>query len=306
MLTSHIKPLFPLEFPDGYPLQCSSVGKPSSALRRKFWFYVHEWLLKPLSGWYVRLCGVPAEPAIYPLPFGLILKSHHRVREQEGLAMNLARAMGVPAPRFLSFGSIDDPSVFPSLLMTRVPGMELEYLTDDQVDFDVLKDDLIKILTSMRSFASPWGDAVCGVDGGPLTGPLMPASPLPPSANEAGFQQAIRDVAAMTFTSKEQIFQRAVVATERFFSLPTHAIVFTHGDLNRHNIMVGVDGHISGIIDWEAAGWLPDYWEVSVIAFLPGRTWGQFMHKKVTAGVYAAEIMGHSEMFGLISGTLRW
>ncbi|RDB22255.1 hypothetical protein Hypma_010666 [Hypsizygus marmoreus] len=36
--------------------------------------------------------------------------------------------------------------------------------------------------------------------------------------------------------------------------------VFTHGDLGPHNIM-WKDGKIVGIIDWETAGWLPEYWE---------------------------------------------
>ncbi|OBT73387.1 hypothetical protein VF21_07673 [Pseudogymnoascus sp. 05NY08] len=36
--------------------------------------------------------------------------------------------------------------------------------------------------------------------------------------------------------------------------------VLTHGDLNLGNIMVH-DGHVSGIIDWEHAGYLPDWWE---------------------------------------------
>ncbi|KAK0493422.1 hypothetical protein EDD18DRAFT_419801 [Armillaria luteobubalina] len=40
-------------------------------------------------------------------------------------------------------------------------------------------------------------------------------------------------------------------------------IVFTHGDLWDHNIMVG-QGHITGV-DWEWAGWLPEYWEYTSI-----------------------------------------
>jgi aminoglycoside phosphotransferase (APT) family kinase protein len=39
-----------------------------------------------------------------------------------------------------------------------------------------------------------------------------------------------------------------------------HAIVYTHGDLKHHNIMV-YNGHLSGFIDWESAGWYPEYWE---------------------------------------------
>jgi RIO-like serine/threonine protein kinase len=37
-----------------------------------------------------------------------------------------------------------------------------------------------------------------------------------------------------------------------------HNIVFTHADLNMRNILVK-DGRISGIVDWENAGWFPEY-----------------------------------------------
>jgi hypothetical protein len=39
-----------------------------------------------------------------------------------------------------------------------------------------------------------------------------------------------------------------------------HRIVFTHSDLNMRNILVK-NGRISGIVDWENAGWYPEYWE---------------------------------------------
>ncbi|KAI0146249.1 kinase-like protein [Xylariaceae sp. FL1272] len=39
-----------------------------------------------------------------------------------------------------------------------------------------------------------------------------------------------------------------------------HRIVFTDGDLGQRNIMVQ-DGKIMGLIDWEFAGWFPEYWE---------------------------------------------
>uniref|UniRef100_A0A8H7K9W5 Aminoglycoside phosphotransferase domain-containing protein n=1 Tax=Bionectria ochroleuca TaxID=29856 RepID=A0A8H7K9W5_BIOOC len=42
--------------------------------------------------------------------------------------------------------------------------------------------------------------------------------------------------------------------------LPRANTRFTHGDLNSCNILVR-EGKIVGIIDWEFAGWYPDYWE---------------------------------------------
>lgn len=39
-----------------------------------------------------------------------------------------------------------------------------------------------------------------------------------------------------------------------------HGIAFTHGDFALHNILV-YNGHVSGFIDSECAGWCPEYWE---------------------------------------------
>ncbi|RJE21499.1 Phosphotransferase enzyme family [Aspergillus sclerotialis] len=39
-----------------------------------------------------------------------------------------------------------------------------------------------------------------------------------------------------------------------------HDIVFTHDGLNPRNIL-GENGKITGIVDWENAGWFPEYWE---------------------------------------------
>lgn len=37
--------------------------------------------------------------------------------------------------------------------------------------------------------------------------------------------------------------------------------VFTHGDIAPRNIMINKRGRITGILDWELAGWYPSYWE---------------------------------------------
>jgi aminoglycoside phosphotransferase len=40
----------------------------------------------------------------------------------------------------------------------------------------------------------------------------------------------------------------------------SYRTVFSHGDLAPRNILVK-DGRVVGIIDWETAGWYPEYWE---------------------------------------------
>ena len=60
-----------------------------------------------------------------------------------------------------------------------------------------------------------------------------------------------------------------------------HAITFTHGDLCQEHIMVN-NGHVVAIVDWERAGWFPEYWEW-VNAFTNcsffRQEWGKPYHK---------------------------
>ena len=57
-------------------------------------------------------------------------------------------------------------------------------------------------------------------------------------------------------------------------NLPDDAkIKFTHGDIHRSNILVTstTPMKIASIVDWEQAGWLPDYWEVCKARFTVGQ-----------------------------------
>lgn len=51
-----------------------------------------------------------------------------------------------------------------------------------------------------------------------------------------------------------------------------HAIRFTHADIAPRNIMVE-NGRITGIIDWEEAGWYPEYWEYIKAMYAVGGDW---------------------------------
>lgn len=41
-------------------------------------------------------------------------------------------------------------------------------------------------------------------------------------------------------------------------------VVFTHGDIHSRNVLVDEDGHITGLLDWESAGWYPEYFDFTV------------------------------------------
>ena len=69
------------------------------------------------------------------------------------------------------------------------------------------------------------------------------ASPHPACKDELAFYSSLGKIGHPADGSERSTIETA----EAFFALAPHGIVFTHRDLNAHNIMV------CGIFDWEAA-----------------------------------------------------
>ncbi|KAG5959168.1 hypothetical protein E4U57_000855 [Claviceps arundinis] len=64
-------------------------------------------------------------------------------------------------------------------------------------------------------------------------------------------------------------------------ALRENSAVFTHGDLERKNVILKPDGQ-PVLIDWEAAGWYPAYWEYVMAMFSWGGwkdDWHDYVHR---------------------------
>ncbi|KAF8163398.1 kinase-like domain-containing protein [Crassisporium funariophilum] len=72
-----------------------------------------------------------------------------------------------------------------------------------------------------------------------------------------------------------------------------HQITFTHGDIARYNILVSVEGEdarITALLDWEQAGWRPEYWEAYKFLYNAGDgDWNHLGRQHVVPG-YDEEI----------------
>lgn len=54
-----------------------------------------------------------------------------------------------------------------------------------------------------------------------------------------------------------------------------HRVFFAHADLNPGNVLVH-NGRLSGFVDWEYAGWYPEYWEHTKSCYIVHR-WGLWL-----------------------------
>lgn len=59
--------------------------------------------------------------------------------------------------------------------------------------------------------------------------------------------------------------------------LRDHTVVFTHGDLQKKNIIITDDKSVV-LVDWEAAGWYPEYWEYA-FATVAAAAWKDGWHE---------------------------
>ncbi|KAF8064343.1 kinase-like protein [Lyophyllum atratum] len=111
----------------------------------------------------------------------------------------------------------------------------------------------------LRALEPPAPGKVQGVDGNTCIDWRLAREPWGPFDTVDDFHQ---------FCGHEYVYKNYPKYRDSFekTSGRVYRTVFTHGDLGPHNIM-WKDGKIVGIIDWERAGWLPEYWEYSTSYF---------------------------------------
>ena len=169
---------------------------------------------------------------------------------------------------------------FPSaayLLTTRVRGLPLSrclYVISD-TDCEHIATQLGDYLTQLRDIPSlPIPDSAISDSLGEACRDtrIRGARPVGPFGNEAAFSQVLR--------FSDEPARRG------------HKIVFTHADLNPRNILVdrivrsnGTTGwELTGIVDWERAGYYPEYWEYTKAMF-EGFRWPQ-RYNNLVRGVF--------------------
>ncbi|KAF5026459.1 hypothetical protein F66182_1446 [Fusarium sp. NRRL 66182] len=229
-----------------------------------------------------RFYGRDGHAPVQRLPFGLYLKYNSdadALRNEYNALKVLEQETSIPAPRALDIVSQNTgDNDFSYLLTSRVPGTALAICRDalsDQ-DYATISAQLKDCVSQMRDIPKPvsHGMAICNTLGEACRDPrIRDWAPIGPFPDEASFSQHLR------FSDEP--------------SRRGHKIVFTHGDLNPRNMVVervrssaGAGGwRLSGIIDWETAGYYPDYWDYTKSMF-EGFRWPR-RHNEMMRGVFS-------------------
>lgn len=128
-------------------------------------------------------------------------------------------------------------------------GIAIDECSSDELH--LMAQDLQSWIAELRSMKRDRDSeyAITNATGGPCLDYRISAHPVGPFRSEEEFVESLR----------LGILPDLVHRTG-------YKIVFTHSDLNMRNILVK-NGRITGIVDWENAGWFPEYWEYTKCHF---------------------------------------
>ncbi|KAF9555231.1 kinase-like protein [Agrocybe pediades] len=250
------------------------IPKLSSRFMKRVNGYFHAFVLTRISGWYQKYCdyfgirylrvlGGPA--VILPLPFNTILKIGPKVHEDEALAMDLAHKIGLPAPRLISYGTgfFED---FSSIWMTRLPGEPLAlgrvWETLSHEEKKNIAGDLDECILRMRQCRNPDSPRISSLSGSHIISYRATNGTIAPCRDEEELLDQLLTIRADWDSPQEEY--DALTYKVMGIAKMSHSSVLTHGDLYRHNILVE-NGRLSVIVDWECAGWMPEYWDYTTM-----------------------------------------
>ncbi|KAI1071376.1 hypothetical protein LB507_011686 [Fusarium sp. FIESC RH6] len=146
------------------------------------------------------------------------------------------------------------------ILMERIVGQDLSqgWTERSEESKAQILTQLRRMTAELRGIAPPSGIGVANVDRGPIFDQRLPDRSLwGPFATIQEFHRELRRGLELRDDEEALPGLRKLI---EFHNGSWEKPVFTHGDLSSLNIMALGD-KVTGIVDWESAGWMPPYWE---------------------------------------------
>ncbi|PFH45961.1 hypothetical protein AMATHDRAFT_130386, partial [Amanita thiersii Skay4041] len=167
---------------------------------------------------------------------------------------HIAKHINTQTPRVIDAIPMNNRVFF---VMTRIPGEPLsgKLGTMSEEERTRLASDLKRFFDQLRALPPPSsGPQICGIGGGPFICYRIKSHFIGPFDTEPDFYRYLYDYSHLPWQDHLRQFCQKVHSRQ-------HRICLTHNDLVQHNILVDSDNRFAGLIDWECAAWLPDYWE---------------------------------------------
>ncbi|KAJ6031550.1 Aminoglycoside phosphotransferase [Penicillium herquei] len=142
------------------------------------------------------------------------------------------------------------------IIMEYIEGDVLQDVIDE-MDDERREKIAAQLRAYMAELRSVEGEFIGSVDGSACEDPVFCAEQggFGPYKTEAEFNDGL--IRAMNMSQTNSWVNHV---SRLIRAMPPHKIVLTHGDFSPRNIIVK-DDKITGIIDWEMAGFYPEYWE---------------------------------------------
>jgi aminoglycoside phosphotransferase len=142
-------------------------------------------------------------------------------------------------------------------LFIQGQGHRLLHASEEQLAH--VKDVISDWIKQLRTLHSPYGGRVCGFLGGSFRSYRI--------GEVSGPFETVAEFHAQPFSTiwPEHFDTASPHVRQLILDRPRKAykIHLVHGDLLLHNILADNDLRPTGLIDWECAAWMPEYWEVA-------------------------------------------
>jgi Choline/ethanolamine kinase len=203
----------------------------------------------------------PVTPNVFHLPFGLALKIAPGPSHAEADALRFINTMpGVHTPHLLDSVPTQEKHY---LLTTWVEGDCMADVWDELTlcDKEKIVNDLRHQLSQMRLQTRSSTARICNASSGPIDDPRVPWIAREDPRTFSNHKEFAEEVWPGDREDLRPILRPVMERSD----VP---IVFSHGDILPKNLIFpeSLDHWRSGsipicIIDWEYAGWMPDYWD---------------------------------------------
>ncbi|KAK8128927.1 hypothetical protein PG984_010035 [Apiospora sp. TS-2023a] len=227
------------------------------------------------------------------LPFGKVIKLNTTRNEAD--AMEFVRAnTSVPIPKVYEVYERPNGSV--SIVMESLPG-DTDYANMSPEQVRAFGDELSGYLHQLRSLEPPEKGFIGSVNEGSLLDHRLGNVRFGPFHNVDDFHSYLR------FGGPLDTWMYNPVVKKIHGRSSTYRVKFTHADLNPTNIQYH-NGRIVGIIDWETAGWYPEYWEYTKMRFVDRPAYNKFfeaVEATPTIDKYPEELEAERDIWRRIS-----